>query len=33
MLIQHIKELAENAVAVIGGQQAGILTGPSIFCT
>ncbi len=25
---KHIKELAENAVAVIGGQQAGILTGP-----
>ena len=24
----HIEELAENAVAVIGGQQAGILTGP-----
>ncbi|WP_318615541.1 bacillithiol biosynthesis cysteine-adding enzyme BshC [Sporosarcina sp. YIM B06819] len=25
---KHIKELAENAVAVIGGQQAGVLTGP-----
>ena len=25
---KHIDELAENAVAVIGGQQAGILTGP-----
>ncbi len=25
---KHIEELAENAVAVIGGQQAGILTGP-----
>ena len=25
---KHIKELAENAVAVVGGQQAGILTGP-----
>ncbi|AMQ07323.1 bacillithiol biosynthesis cysteine-adding enzyme BshC [Sporosarcina psychrophila] len=24
----HIEELAENAVAVVGGQQAGILTGP-----
>ena len=29
----HIDELAENAVAVIGGQQAGILTGPLIFCS
>ena len=28
MLHTHIEELAENAVAVIGGQQAGILTGP-----
>ncbi|WP_186671323.1 bacillithiol biosynthesis cysteine-adding enzyme BshC [Sporosarcina sp. BP05] len=25
---RHIEELAENAVAVVGGQQAGILTGP-----
>ena len=25
---KHIKELAENAVAVVGGQQAGVLTGP-----
>ena len=25
---KHLDELAENAVAVIGGQQAGILTGP-----
>ena len=25
---KHIKELAENAVAIVGGQQAGILTGP-----
>ncbi|CAM3086958.1 bacillithiol biosynthesis cysteine-adding enzyme BshC [Filibacter tadaridae] len=25
---QHINELAEDAVAVVGGQQAGILTGP-----
>lgn len=25
---QHIDELAEDAVAVVGGQQAGILTGP-----
>ena len=25
---KHIDELAENAVAVVGGQQAGILTGP-----
>lgn len=25
---KHIEELAENAVVVIGGQQAGILTGP-----
>ncbi|WP_342509270.1 bacillithiol biosynthesis cysteine-adding enzyme BshC [Sporosarcina sp. FSL K6-2383] len=25
---KHMKELAENAVAVIGGQQAGLLTGP-----
>jgi bacillithiol synthase len=28
MADKHIDELAENAVAVIGGQQAGILTGP-----
>ena len=25
---KHIKELAENAVAVVGGQQSGVLTGP-----
>lgn len=25
---QHLKELEENAVAVVGGQQAGLLTGP-----
>ncbi|MFJ7933045.1 bacillithiol biosynthesis cysteine-adding enzyme BshC [Sporosarcina sp. NPDC096371] len=25
---KHLKELAENAVVVIGGQQAGVLTGP-----
>lgn len=25
---QHLRELAENAVAIVGGQQSGLLTGP-----